>query len=84
MKTTLNLRDDLVRRAKARAALRGQGLARYIEEGLEERLEAEESQSKPLGNWLKSLPKISLATLKQLETAIGAKDFRKIDETMWK
>ena len=34
MKTTLNLQDDLLRQAKARAALRGQPLSRYIEEGL--------------------------------------------------
>ena len=34
MKTTLNIRDDLYRKAKARAALRGTSLGRFLEESL--------------------------------------------------
>ena len=83
MKTTLNIRDDLVRRAKARAALRGQPLARYIEEGLERRLELEESDATHLGDWLKSLPVVSDAAAEDLNRAFGAEDFRTIDEAMW-
>ena len=84
MKTTLKLRDDLVRRAKARAALRGQPLARYIEEGLEQRLEAEEARTGSLGDWLTALPKVSRAAATQLHKAIGSADFREIDEEMWR
>lgn len=83
MKTTLNLRDDVLRRAKARAALRGQPLARYIEEGLEQRLQKEESQPIDMGDWLSSLPKVSAAGAKDLDSAIVADDFREIDEAMW-
>lgn len=83
MKTTLNLRDDVIRRAKARAALRGQPLARYIEEGLEARLMKEEAQPIGMGEWLKGLPKVSKAAAKDLSSAFEADDFREIDKAMW-
>jgi hypothetical protein len=38
MKTTLDIRDDLLRRAKAEAARQGKTLTRMIEEGLALRL----------------------------------------------
>lgn len=84
MKTTLNLRDDLVRRAKARAALRGQPLARYIEEGIEHRLIAEESEPTRLVDWLDTLPKVSATAVNELNAAIEASDFREIDDAMWR
>jgi hypothetical protein len=83
MKTTLNLRDDIVRRAKARAALRGQPLARYIEEGIEQRLEKEEAQPVQLGAWLSTLPKVPEAAVKALDSILNAEDFREIDAEMW-
>lgn len=39
MQTTLRLRDDLYRRAKAQAAERGTSLTRFIEEAIQRRLE---------------------------------------------
>lgn len=84
MKTTLNLRDDLVRRAKARAALRGQPLARYIEEGIEQRLEQEEAQPALVGQWLDSLPEVPESAVESLNRVIEADDFRAVDEGMWK
>jgi hypothetical protein len=83
MKTTLNLRDDLVRRAKARAALRGQPLARYIEEGLEQRLDKEEVQPIRMDQWLESLPEVPVSAAKSLHAVVDADDFREIDEGMW-
>lgn len=83
MKTTLNIRDDVIRRAKARAALRGQPLARYIEEGLEQRLQKEEAQPIGMGDWLLGLPNVSKAASKELSAVFATDDFRKIDEAMW-
>ena len=83
MKTTVNLKGDLLRRAKARAALRGQPLARYMEECLEQRLEQDESQSGSLGQWIDSLPKVSAAAVGDLEKALVSEDFRLVDEAMW-
>lgn len=84
MKTTLNLRDDLVRQAKARAALRGQPLARYIEEGLEQRLRAEESGSLTVKDWLDGLPKVPAAAARELDERFTAEDFRRVDAEMWR
>ena len=83
MKTTLNLRDDLLRQAKARAALRGQPLSRYIEEGLEQRLLKEETHMIDTTEWLKSLPSVSKIATEDLKTAVSAKNFRVVDSSMW-
>lgn len=84
MKTTLNLRDDLVRRAKARAALRGQGLACYIEEGLEKRLLEDESRSYTAAAWLDTLPDFPVAAAEELSCVMTAENFRQIDPEMWR
>ncbi|HKK18177.1 MAG TPA: hypothetical protein VJ952_05800 [Opitutales bacterium] len=83
MKTTLNLRDDLVRRAKARAALRGQPLARYVEEGLEQRVLEDEARSNTAASWLDTLPEVPLAAARELGETFAADDFRPIDPEMW-
>jgi hypothetical protein len=45
MKTTLNLDDDLLAQAKARAALERKSLTRLIEEGLSLRLRSESAHA---------------------------------------
>ena len=84
MKTTIKLKDDLLRRAKARAALRGQPLAGYMEECLEQRLLKDEAQVGPLAQWIDSLPKVSAAAVADLEESLASEDFRQVDEEMWK
>jgi hypothetical protein len=84
MKTTLNLRDDLVRRAKARAALRGQPLARYVEEGLEQRVLEDEARSNTAASWLNMLPEVPLVAVRELEEKFTSDDFRRIDSEMWR
>jgi len=83
MKTTLNLRDDLVRRAKARAALRGQPLARYVEEGLERRLIEDENHSTTAGSWLDSLPDVPPEATEALARTFDSEEFRQVDPEMW-
>lgn len=84
MKTTLNLRDDLVRRAKARAALRGQPLARYVEEGLEQRLLEDEARTNTAEGWLNTLPQVPAEAAQALDRAFSKDDFRQIDPEMWR
>jgi hypothetical protein len=84
MKTTINLKGDVLRRAKARAALRGQPLAQYMEESLEQKLALDESQDDNLKEWISSLPKVSPSALSDFERNISADDFREIEEDMWK
>lgn len=84
MKTTLIMSDELVRRAKARAALRGQPLSRYVEESLERALKEDEASSSNVSDWLDSLPSISKQASRDLNKVIGSNDFRSIDPDMWK
>jgi hypothetical protein len=84
MKTTLIMSDNLVRRAKARAALRGQALSRYVEESLDRRLRDDESASATVADWIDTLPQVSKAAAKDLNLALSQPDFRAIDPGMWK
>ena len=84
MKTTINLKGDVLRRAKARAALRGQPLAQYMEESLEQKLALDESQDDNLKEWISSLPKVSPSALSDFEKNISANDFREVEDDMWK
>ena len=84
MKTTINLKDDVLRRAKSRAALRGQPLAQYMEECLEQKLAQDESLDGTLTEWINSLPKVSPDAIRDFEKNIAGNDFRAIEEDMWK
>lgn len=84
MKTTLDLKEGVLRRAKARAALRGEPLARFLEESVERRLEEEEAPSDSSAEWLESLPKVSSQASADLEAVLATSDFRTIDEDMWR
>ena len=84
MKTTINLKDDVLRRAKSRAALRSQPLAQYMEECLEQKLAQDESLDGSLKEWINSLPKVSPDAISDFEKNISGDDFRAIEEDMWK
>jgi macrodomain Ter protein organizer (MatP/YcbG family) len=77
------MRDDLVRRAKARAALRGQPLSRYMEESLERALKEDENAPAAVGEWIESLPKVSASAVRDLKATLAKEDLREIDEEMW-
>jgi len=82
MKTTLTLRDELVRKAKSRAALRGLTLSRYMEECLEKGLQETESSS--VGDWLHTLPDTPDGSAEEVEAIIRSGDFEQIDPEMWR
>ena len=84
MKTTINIRDDILRRAKARAALLGQPLSRYLESALERVLRENEPDSSSWAEWAANLPTISSEAAEELSAALSAPDFRPIDLEMWK
>ena len=83
MKTTVNIRDDVFRRAKARAALKGMSLSRFLEASLESSLKEEEPDSSSWAEWFDSLPAISSAAAEDLNAFIESSDFRPIDKDMW-
>ncbi|WP_353565071.1 DUF6364 family protein [Haloferula sargassicola] len=83
MKTTVILRDELVRQAKARASLRGVSLSRFVEESLERTLSDPAPEPESVGDWLASLPTVSKAASKDLQQALASDDFRPVDSGMW-
>ncbi len=82
MKTTLILKDELVRRAKSRAALRGWTLSRYLERCLEKGLGEEELAS--VGDWIDQLPQTPAHAQKEVDARLKEADFERVDEEMWK
>ena len=84
MKTTLILHDELVRRAKARAALRGQPLSRYVEESLERSLNEDEDSAISIEEWVNKLPRLSKQACQELNVVLENDDLRSIDPAMWK
>jgi len=79
MKTTIHLKDDVARRLKSRAALRGQSLSNYLEESLEKRLEEDESTGDSVADWIQTLPKVSRSVAKELDDACADAPFSKVD-----
>ena len=84
MKTTLNVRDDLYRKAKAQAALQGKSLGRFLEESIERMLQEGTQKAVSISNWAESLPYLSKQAAQDLENAFATPDFRIIDQDMWK
>lgn len=83
MKTTLNVRDDLFRRAKAQAALQGKSLGRFLEDAIEKMLKQIGEDSVTCAEWAAALPPLSIHATEDLERALAAPDFRPIDPEMW-
>lgn len=83
MKTTLNIRDDVIRRAKARAALDGKPLSRFVEDTLARILDEEERETKSWSDWAASLPKVPKKATAELSEMLASPDFRPIDPEMW-
>ncbi len=84
MKTTIDVRDDVLRRAKARAALRGEPLSRFIEISLERALREEEPDCSSWADWALGLPPVSSKSIVELNQALRGPDLRPIDPEMWR
>jgi len=83
MKTTVNIRDDIFRRAKARAALVGKPLSRYLEDALDRVLQDDEPDTRSWADWAEALPPVSATAAEDLEASMKAADFRSVDPEMW-
>ncbi len=83
MKTTLTLPDEIFREAKARAALRGQSLGKFMEQSLVKALTENDEGQAGVGAWIRSLPRVSPTAAADLEQILAASDFRRVDEVMW-
>ena len=83
MKTTLNVRDDLYRKAKAQAALQGKSLGRFLEESIERMLQEDAQKAASFSKWAENLPLLSRQAVQDLENAFAVPDFRIVDKEMW-
>ena len=83
IKTTIDVPDDVLRRAKARAALRGEPLSRFIEVSLERALRDEEPESSSWADWALSLPAVSRESIVDLNDALHGPGLRLVDPEMW-
>ena len=83
MKTTLTLPDEIFRQAKARAALRGQSLGRFMEQSLVKALAENDETQTGVGPWRSSMPRVSPTAAADLEQTLAESDFRQVDEAMW-
>ena len=84
MKTTVNIRDDLFRRAKARAALLGQSFGGFLEDALARALQERDAGERSLDDWAKDLPPVSPKAGQDLEKALRDPNFRTVDSEMWR
>jgi hypothetical protein len=84
VKTTLTISDDLFRKAKAYAALRGQTFGNLIEQSLRKVLLDSTLSRDSAKHWVQDLPSLSSAAVADLEKAVKARDFRSVDSEMWK
>ena len=83
MKTTLTLSDDIFRRAKARAALRGQTFGKFLEQILQKSLAATAGRGPDAGEWMASLPPLPRGAAADLRRIVESPDFRPVDRAMW-
>lgn len=83
MKTTVEIRDDILRKAKARAALLGLPLSRFIDQSLEEALRDRDPDCRSWEEWAASLPPVSPRAIQDLNRALAEPGFRAIDQEMW-
>ena len=83
MKTTLEIPDPLLRKAKATAAEQGQTLKQFVTEAMQEKLDAKKiAASQP---WMKSFGALKgySAELRKID-AIIKEEFERIDPESWK
>ena len=79
MKTTLEIRDDLLRRAKALAAARGVSLKQLFNEALEERVRRASAPGKPAWKELSGKLRSLRAATRRHQARVDA-EFDQIDD----
>jgi len=83
MKTTLEIPDDLYRRTKATAALRGESLKDFVTEALKTHLERQASGSSTQWGWRSVFGKARREDVEAVD-AITAAEFERIDPDEWR
>lgn len=82
MKTTLEIPDDLFRKTKATAALRGENLKQFVVEALRNHLERQTPGTDSPSGWRSVFGKARPEEVEEV-TAIVAEDLERIDPEEW-
>jgi hypothetical protein len=83
MKTTLEIPDDLFKRIKATAAMRGESLKEFVTEALQEHLERQTASGSSQRGWRSVFGQ---ATREEVESvdALVAEELERIDPDEWR
>ena len=82
MKTTIEIPDDLFRRTKATAALRGESLKDFITGALRERLDLQAGRTAPEAGWRSVFGRARPEEVEPVSERI-AEEFEQIDPREW-
>lgn len=82
MKTTIEISDDLFRRTKSTAAMRGQSLKDFVTEALQERLERTETTSPRVRGWRSVFGRARPEEVEPIDEILAA-DLERIDPRDW-
>lgn len=83
MKTTVELPDELLRRAKSVAAARGQTLRRFLTEAMTEKLAARGGKRNSDSGWRAVFGKAPAGEIRRVDSRI-AREFSRVDPREWK
>jgi len=83
VKTTLEIPDELFRKTKATAALRGESLKEFVTEALEAHLKKQHAGDPSLRGWRSVFGKARKEEVEEID-AIIAEEFERIDPAEWR
>ncbi|MEO1368590.1 MAG: hypothetical protein AAFX50_15560 [Acidobacteriota bacterium] len=83
MKTTLDIPDDVFRRSKAAAAMRGESLKDFVTESLRARLAETSSNENPVSGWRRVFGQASPDEVEAVD-AVVAGEFGTVDPDDWR
>jgi hypothetical protein len=83
MKTTLEISDDLFRRAKATAALRGESLKDFVAEALQAHLEQQPAGSSASRGWRSVFGKARREEVEPVDALVAA-EFERVNPDEWR
>jgi hypothetical protein len=83
MKTTVEIPDELFRRAKSVAAARGQSLKGFLTEAMAEKLSGHSRGRPASAGWMKLAGSVTRAQAKKIDAVIQ-KELERIDPADWR
>jgi hypothetical protein len=83
MKTTIEISDELFRKTKATAALRGESLREFITEALETRLAATSRPVSRRSGWRSVFGLAEAKTVERIDSLLAA-ELEQIDPSEWR